>query len=104
MLCQELSPKRPAEPVFCLVQRATCNANKSAIFLICATAVAFGDVGTDAIRRSHELFSDRVAGEVVPKDCHIPNRIGDFFRETIYPQVLKVRASHDRFIQLTTDD
>jgi hypothetical protein len=65
--------------MFCFIQRAACNPNKSPVFLICTASIALGNTSANAVRRAHQLLTDRIAREMVPTPGNFSNGVCNIF-------------------------
>jgi hypothetical protein len=56
---------------------------------------SWGDIGTDAVRSTNELFSYGISRQYCPIACNIPNGIGQLFRQLKHPEILKICLRHN---------
>ena len=85
----QLSFVSTTEEVADFAKRAPGNADETFVVGISSSSVAFGDISTHRISRSHELVSYSITSELIPLADKVPNFIGQLFRRLINPELLK---------------
>lgn len=83
-----------SQKVLHLMKRSTGCSDKSLMIRGRGTAVALGDVRTNAIRRSNNLSSNGVFRERIPSNDQIPNCVRQNFGKSMHTQVIEGKSCH----------
>jgi hypothetical protein len=77
------------------IQRTPRNFYKTLIVLEIVATCPFGNVRTDAVGASHDLFADRIFGKRVPSEHDFPNLISQFLGQLVNPKIFKICPAHN---------
>src|SRR4051794_27473614 len=64
-----------AQEVTCLIEGAAGDSDEALVIKGRGPAVALGDVGSYAVRRTDDLVTDGGAGEGIPVGCSLPDEV-----------------------------
>lgn len=90
----QLSLVRPSKKVPHLIQKSARNSYEPLMIDRGRTSIALRDIGTNTVRRSHQLFADRITRKPVPCGSHLPAEISQIFGHAINPQPLQSKLLH----------
>jgi hypothetical protein len=92
---------RTAQPVPCLVERASRVANEAPVIRIRPASGTFGDIGPDTVGGTNQLIADQSSRVVRPGLNHFPCFIRERFGQSVYVEVRERSACHQH-VEYTT--